>query len=389
MKKLVFILAVCLFAAACEKDDNLPADQTPVSKRQLSGPEAILKANLDQTAKIVADIIQDDAVLTELTLLSGENREFFSLSFRDLLDESKSVSSSFSNLRNRFLAECSSGAKGYDLGNLADYLTKNDCYLYCPYPSNFYPRGTTSYTVAAHPIDNDIENKGYRYEGKKKIEVVVNEKYADKYMVLLIMPKDEDKEDGLEAVVAEPSKADPVYEVRIGKVRCADYCGGLFEGTLELKITRGYPEYNLTTQEIKASFSTIIPIDYPRDYAKAAINGWTVHSEGGWYTVNLIWDSNWRTSKTQQCILAYEYDKTNETSISATVGYKPDDFNTSVTATAKTTYRGDFLGLVEWDRDWFYATNTNPGPYDEVKNGWVVRKTCPVLKLTTPARTIY
>jgi hypothetical protein len=389
MKKLVFIIAVCLFIAACEKDDKLPADQYPVTKRMLSGSEAILKANLDQAAKIVAEIIQDDAVLSELTLLSGENREFFSLSFRDLFDESKSISGSFSNLRNRFLAECSSGAKGYDLGNLAYYLTKNDCYLYCPYPSSFYPRGTNSYTVAAHPIDNDVENKGYRYEGKKRIEVMVNEKYADKYMVLLIMPKDEDKEDGLATAVAEPSKGEPVYEVRIGKVRCADYCGGLFEGTLELKITRGFPEYNLTNQEIKASFSTIIPIDYPRDYAKAAINGWTVHSEGGWYNANLVWDSNWKPSKTQQCILVYEYDKTSETSISATVGYKPGDFSTSVTATAKTSYKGDFLGLVEWDRDWFFATNTKPGPYDEVKDGWVVRKTCPVLKLTTPARTIY
>lgn len=389
MKKLVFIIAVCMFAAACEKNDNLPADQTPVSKRMLSGPEAILKANLDQTAKIVADIIQDDAVLSELTQLSDENREFFSLSFRDLLDESKSVSSSFSNLRNRFLAECSSGAKGNDLGNLADYLTKNDCYLYCPYPSSFYPRGTNSYTVAAHPIDNDIENKGYRYEGKKKIEVMVNEKYADKYMVLLIMPKDGDKEDGLATVVPEPSKGDPVYEVRIGKVRCADYCGGLFEGTLELRISRGYPEYNIATGVPTGKFSTVIPIDYPRSYARAAINDYTIHSEGGWLTINLPWDTNWKTAKVQQCILAYEYDKQSESSVSATVGYKPDNLNTALTVTAKTTYSGDFLGINEWDRDWFYSTNTNPGSGDEVKDGWTVRKTCPDFKLTTPSRTIY
>lgn len=389
MKKLVFIIAVCLFAAACEKDDNLPADQTPVSKRMLSGDEAILKANLDQTAKIVTEIIQDDAVLSELTILSGEGREFFSLSFRDLLDESKSVSGSFSNLRNRFLAECSSGAKGYDLGNLADYLTKNDCYLYCPYPSSFYQRGTNSYTVAAHPIDNDIENTGYRYEGKKKIEVMVNERYADKYMVLLIMPKDEDKEEGLAAVVAEPSKGDPVYEVRIGKVRCADYCGGLFEGTLELRISRGYPEYNMATGVPTGKFSTVIPIDYPRSYARAAINDYTIHSEGGWLTVNLPWDTNWKTAKVQQCILAYEYDKETESSVSATVGYKPDNLNTALTVTAKTTYSGDFLGINEWDRDWFYATNTTPGSGDEVKDGWTVRKTCPDFKLTTPSRTIY
>jgi len=389
MKKLVFIIAVCMFAAACEKDDNLPADQIPVAKRTLSGSEAILKASLDQTAKIVSDIIQDDAVLSELSRLSDENRKFFSLSFRDLLDDSKSESSSFSNLRKRFLQECSSAAKGYDLGNLADYLTKNDCYLYCPYPSSFYPRGTTSYTVAAHPIDNDIENTGYRYEGKKRTEVKVNEKYADRYMVLLIMPKDEDKEDGLAADAVEPSKGDPVYEVRVGKIRCADYCGGIFEGTLELRIARGYPTFDSSNEGAKGTFASVIPIDYPRDYAKAAKNNYKFLNEGGWFLQNIIWDSNWKPAKAQQCILVYEYDREKEASVSATVGYKPENTTGTITATAKTTYSGDFLGISEWDRDWFYATNTNPGSYDEVKDGLTVRFTCAAFKLTTPIRTIY
>ncbi|HBE42335.1 MAG TPA: hypothetical protein DDW27_14240, partial [Bacteroidales bacterium] len=185
------------------------------------------------------------------------------------------------------------------------------------------------------------------------------------------------------------AKGDPVYEVRIGKIRCADYCGGLFEGTLELRVTRGYPTFNATTEELGSGFSTAIPIDYPRDYAKAAINNWTVHSNGGWFYVYVPWDSNWKPSKVQQCILAYEYDQVKEISTSATVGYKKDELSSTLTTTAKTTYRGDFLGINEWDRDWFYATNTNPGPYDEVKDGWTVRKTCPVFKLTTPARTIY
>jgi hypothetical protein len=388
MKKLVNVIAVSLLLAACEKDQPLPSDQVAAVKRTLSESEEILKANLDQTASIVADIIQDETVLSELTLISQEGREFFSLSFRELFDGSKGVSAQFSTLRKRLLEECGSvTSKGPDQAILAEYLANNDCYLYCPYPSCFYPRGTRAYTVAAHPIDNDEENIGYRYEGKKKIEVLVNERYTDRYQVFLIMPKDEDKEDS-KGFSSSPSKGDPVYEVRVGKIRCADYCGGLFEGTLELKVTRGFPEYNLTTEEIKASFSTVIPIDYPRDYAKAAINNWTIYCSGGWFNVNSIWDSNWKTSKTQQVILAYEYDKTSETSISATVGYKPDDLSTTLTATAKTTYKGELLGLVEWDRDWFYRTNTTPGPYDEMKDGWVVRKTCPVLKMTTPARTI-
>jgi hypothetical protein len=244
--------------------------------------------------------------------------------------------------------------------------------------------------VAAHPIDNDSENTGYRYEQGRLQMVTVNEEYADKYQVLLIMPSDGDNDDGTEKVAQEvpQSKGDPVNEVRTGKVRCAAFCGGLFEGTLELRIVRGYPEFNAATGEIKGSFSTVIPINYPRDYAKAAINNWTVHSEGGWYLSNSIWDSNWRTTKIQQCILVYEYDRVKESSVSATVGYKMDDLSTGVTVTAKTTYSGDFLGISEWDRDWFFATNKNPGYYDEVKDGWVVRKTCPYFKLTTPLRVI-
>ena len=164
-------------------------------KRLLTGSEIILKQNLDQAAKIVADVIQDEAVMSELTLLSEENREFYSLPFRDLLDESKSAGSSFRNLREGFLKGCTASESKGGWGELASYLSKNDCYIYCPYPMSFYPKGTNSFTVAAHPVDNDVENTGYRFEGKRMVEVKVDEGYADKYMVLLIMPKDEGSED--------------------------------------------------------------------------------------------------------------------------------------------------------------------------------------------------
>jgi hypothetical protein len=391
MKNLIYAIAICLLVAGCDKYDSGPTDQGQTGRRLLTGSETILKQNLDQAAKIVADVIQDEAVMTELTMLSEENREFYSLPFKDLLDESKSVSSSFKNLREGFLNGCSlSGSKG-SWGELASYLAKNDCYIYCPYPTSFYPKGINSFTVAAHPIDNDVENTGYRFEGKKMKEVKVNEEYADKYMVILIMPKNEDNDDlkGLSITDIPAAKGDPIYEVKVGKVRCADYCGGLFEGELELRLSRGYPEYNMTTGAVTGKFTTVIPVNYPRSYAKAAINDYTIHSEGGWFTVNIPWDTNWRTDKIQQCMLTYEYDTVKESTINATVGYKTDTLSSTATATVKATYSGDFLGLVEWDRDWFYRTNTNPEPSDEVKDGWTVRKTCPEFKLTTPARTIY
>jgi hypothetical protein len=209
-------------------------------------------------------------------------------------------------------------------------------------------------------------------------------------MVILIMPKDEDNDDikGLNTTDTPGSKGDPVYEVRIGKVRCADYCGGLFEGELELRLSRGYPDYNITTGVATGKFTTVIPVKYPRSYAKSAINDWTVHSEGGWYTVNIPWDTNWRTEKIQQCMLVYEYDTVKESTESASVGYKKDDISPTLTVSLKATYAGDFLGIVEWDRDWFYRTNTSPGLDDGVKDGWTIRKTCNEFKLTTPARTL-
>jgi hypothetical protein len=391
MKNLIYALAICLLLASCEKYESGPINQSTVGKRLLTGSETILKNNLAQAAKIMADLIQDEAVMSELTILSEENRTFYSLPFKDLFDESKSVSGSFKNLREKFLEGCASTDSKGSWGELASYLAKNDCYIYCPYPSSFYPKGNNSYTVAAHPIDNDIENTGYRFEGKKKIEVTVNEEYADKYQVILIMPKDEDNDDikGLNMTdLPVGSKGDPIYEVRVGKIRCADYCGGIFEGELELRIARGFPEYNMETGELKGKFSVVIPVDYPRSYAKSAKNDWTVHSEGGWFTVNVIWDSNWQTTDILQGIVTYEYDQVAELGISATVGFKLNNVSPSLTATAKSTYRGEILGINEWNRSWFYGTNTNPGPGDIMKDGWVVRTTNPVFKLTMPSRTI-
>ncbi len=253
MKNLIYALAICFLVAGCEKYESGQINHDPVSKRLLSGPEQILKQNLDQAAKIIADVIQDDAVMGEMRILSVENRTFYSLPFKDLLDETKSGGSSFKNLREKFLDECTAVESKGGWSDLANYLAKNDCYIYCPYPSNFYPKGTNSFTVAAHPIDNDIENVGYRFEGKKMKEVKVNEDYADKNQVILIMPKDEDNDDLIGSVMKEipQAKTDPVYEVRIGKVRCADYCGGLFEGELELRLSRGYPEYNIDNRSSK------------------------------------------------------------------------------------------------------------------------------------------
>ena len=133
MKNLIYAITICLFVTACEKYESGQLTG-PSTKRVLSESETILKTNLDQAAKILADIIQDDAVMNEITLLSDESRTFYSLPFRDLMDESKGPGASFKNLRDRFLEVCSSGETKGSWRDLASYLAGNDCYIYCPYP---------------------------------------------------------------------------------------------------------------------------------------------------------------------------------------------------------------------------------------------------------------
>ncbi|HNR40723.1 MAG TPA: hypothetical protein PKL65_00695 [Bacteroidales bacterium] len=388
MKKIIYVVATCLLFAGCEKYAP-EQDSQDIEKRMLSGPETILKENLDLAAQILVEVMQEEAVANEISVLYNDDRSFWMLSFEDLFNEAKS--SSFSVLRERFLDKCAvTGTKG-TWQDLANFLARNGAYIYCPYPSSFYPKGTRVVTVAAHPIDNDKEGAGYRFEGKIVQRVTVNERYADASPVILIMPPDEKESGTLSAdiLTADLAKGDPVYEVKIGKIRCANYCGGLFEGELELRISRGYPEFNMSTGATVGKFTTIIPVNYPRSYAKSAINNWTSHSEGGWYTVNIPWDTNWKKEKVEQAILVYEYDNVKETSVNATVGYKPSETSTTVTVAVKAVYNGDFLGLVEWERHWYLKTNNSPGLYDEVKDGLTVRKTCPKLKLTTPLRIIY
>jgi hypothetical protein len=129
MKNLIYAIAICLFVASCEKYDSGPINQDLVSKRLLSDSEILLKSNLDQAAKIMADIIQDDAVLSELSLLSDESRTFYSLPFADLLNETKNAAGSFKNLRERFMSECSSNDSKGGWNDLANFLAKNDCYI--------------------------------------------------------------------------------------------------------------------------------------------------------------------------------------------------------------------------------------------------------------------
>ncbi len=393
MKKLFAILLYSLVAFSCQKEESqVQIEHNP--EQGLTEQQKILKNNLTQTAKLFAQFINEKDVLEELIQISIEERIKDRISFKELAEgHTKGSAFKFAKLTERFRQTCSNAKINGD--DLMSYLAENSCYLYIPYPLNWYPAGNPI-TVAGHPIDNTDTGIGYSISNSEEIQTfIVNEPYANNNSVLLIMPYDDelpiDNEGGstnLDPIFGTfGSGPNSIHMAYIGYVRLADYCGGPFEGPINLRIKRIEPSWNSITNSPGASEPVELRIRYPRSYAKAAVNNWQC-CNGGWFKVNATWDTNWTPEKDRQGILAYDHDwddAIRKTSISLT--YKGVGFTVSFERDVQ--YEGDFLGKNnQWWRNWFYLTNQNPTPFDEFKYGFTVRS-FGSLKFTTPHYTLY
>jgi hypothetical protein len=405
MRNVLLFLIIGLFLFSCQKED-ISRNEKRIEKRNLTNDEVILKNNLDNAAKILAEIVSDRTVQRELRNFSTDKNDQFRIPFNELL---KAVSSQMAKgdiakpsskliaFREKFTQRLSiQGAEQ----TLVQYLDDNNCSIYIPYPIEWYSEDT-QLTVSAHPIDNDIEGVGYISDGTNNLNIVsVDEDYADRYPVMLVMPPDpEDPGSGGGGGGGSSTPSDPPFGVGgsgpnkleivyINYVWCRDYCGGLFEGPVNLRIKRIEPVFDPSTQTVTVADPVEISISYPRSYVKAARKGWTQHSNGGWLKVNATWDTNWAESKDRQGILAYDYDwDASVRKMSVGVSYKGVGVNVSLERDIE--YKGDFLGKNDqWWRSWFYATQSNPTPYDQIYNGFLVR-TLGDLRFTTPTYTLY
>ncbi|HPX06426.1 MAG TPA: hypothetical protein PLC17_10855 [Tenuifilaceae bacterium] len=405
MKKILCLLFGVLFFMSCTKEEQLNDELS--DSFGLSQEDIVLKSKLNDAAIIVSNIITDPLVYKELLELTSNKDGDNQVSFKQIFTEDASKGAGlFLSFKKSFLSETNKKGSIADLENLTSYLIDNDCYLYCPYPEEFYPEGIKTLTVAAHPIDNEFEGVGYVLNGSKSERVLVNEDYADRHPVLLIMPKDEliiEDDPGAGGTGYEPPvPTNPnvkIHEVKVGKFWCAYDCSGLFEGDYDIHILRGEAgSYNVIENTLdKGNFPVDIPFKYPRKYAKAARRGWNKYCNGGWYNVNTVWESDWSVDKVQQAIFIYEYDQKGKISVSAVVKRlvkvaldSVGDLSKELTlsGSVESEFKGTSLGLSEWNRDWFYITNRNKNLGDPMKDGVVIRQTNPQVKFTMYDRVL-
>ena len=397
---LIFGTAVLSVFSGCEKE--ILTTKTPNSSVSLTAEEVILKDNLAAASKLVAQIVIKPDVHRELSQLATVDYDLNRVSFSELVNGDlivqKNLNLSFSSTRDAIFEVFASAKSSDSDQDLLQYLEENGCFLECVYPLEWYSADNQQFTVLAHPIDSEEgEAPGYRFIDNALDEVMVDEDYADIYPILLVLPKssmfsyaeyDEIEYDEGELLDNE-SKAmssTKVYEVKLGKYWCSSYFGtATWISSFKMHILRGQGSWDPVKQEVIGSWPTNIVVNYPRKYAKAAKNGWNSYKNGGWYDVNAVWDSNWSEEKTQQAIAVYRYKKRRDNKFSATVGVKVKALNATVTTSTEKSYSGDPRGCNDWDREWFYKSNTNGS---EKKDGWTVRKTSSDHKMTFPTRTL-
>lgn len=403
---LMYALVSAFIFVGCSEKEILVEMEDAVEKEAMLSYDALM---MDNAAKIITQMIkQDYDVVSEITdLISMELYDDDVISFADIffpvnnevLKSAKHESPKFATMFKNALGE-TENLKGSN--DLMDFLTSNDFYIYCPYPVKDYPEGYQNPTITWYNIENVYENIGYELQsdGTYK-EVLVNDDYVEIYPVWIIKPIVPGKSscyDLVEDTNHLKASNTVIHEVRIQDVYVTSYCGlPVFEGKLDMRILRSKTADVLSgdTWTVTGGFSNAFGFDLKRKYVRYAKNGW----QKGWYTVNTVWDTNWSDDKTQQVFSAYEEDPSGKVKVSGVAKFttkktvKVDNVTfekgseVGVNCEAEFKTRNGFFGTLEWNRAWFYKTQTQ-GEGAGFRNSLPIRPIGGDLKITTSVRTL-
>lgn len=324
------------------------------------------------------DVLADEQAYKELTSVIGTiSNSRNAVTFSELLQTDETQLKSLQSTPHlRYIVQQAFSSKSQlkseqaHIDTLIAFLTREDVLLYCPYPMDFYPADKQYPTITFHPITNTETNIGYRIEPQGVVECVVNEAYAEEYPVFIISPQSEitvmlENNENTNLLKATQATG---HEAKLGYFSCSNYCGGIFEGDLEMKILRVHGTVvsaDATNPQIRGVIGPYtISFDYARAKVRSNHKGW----DHQWHNIQSIWDGNWTSDKIGQGIVIYEYDKKKETSF--TVGYTLE-FSTKgtkngVEITSKQVMSQSLTQKIESDNDLLYS--------NEIPRGWYISK---------------
>jgi len=218
--------------------------------------------------------------------------------------------------------------------SLIQYLTENNVILNCPYPLEDYAEDNRIPAITFDPMNNDTANIGYLFDKLGNItEVEVSQAYADKHPVWILIPNQPEKKNQLRsnnnAIRRTKSATTDGFRTTMNKIYLTEYYCSIFWPALNMRILRSGNAFswNNETKNYTGTFSQMNTFEMPRKYVGYAKE----QKMSGWYPIDIEWDYDWYSDKTEQALSVYEHDNGTEITLSC---------NIKVTMTAPTPAGG-------------------------------------------------
>jgi hypothetical protein len=344
---VIFLFASLLFSCNEATEDLTQNTNPEIEYKELTPEEVVLKSQLAEAAKIVAEIASDQEVLDEIIATIQVQPRIMEdrVKFSDLMNpkqEFKSGSLEFKT--GKFARAFKSKLSGSGLksaSNLIESLSEQGIEVYIPYPIEDYPEGT-EVVVTSHPIDNIIENTGFFISDGK--EVMATEELAKRNPVVIIttplysddkLQKMQDNRDKMDQLIASFNKnnlksanvLDPManwynesksnrFGIYIPKIYCTnDHVTGLF-GVGDMYIIGGTISFDTSTKIVFGGTDVSgFGFALPRKYEGYAQNGW----DKGWFDCNVFLFEDWNPAITKNTISIFIDTPNTSTTASGTL----------------------------------------------------------------------
>jgi hypothetical protein len=400
----ILLLLFTIVLIGCNQPASIQNELEGLSDQQLE-----LRSKLEQTAKILTELVKDEKVVQELriaTSFSLDQGRDEDVTFSELFYDDAQYKSSFKgkgmetigSFRARFREFLQTRKKSleYDIDeDLENYLIQNHLKIYFPYSENWEDEEQINPTISFHPIDNDDENVGYiNSEGKSKSDMLnetvwVNDEYGFNNPTFLVVPCEppimrkrninsstpcEEGQggnggnggNGGEDDDGDDDDGEEDYDkIVLGEVQIRDHFDGLYRGGPDIRIDLT-DSFFFTSHDTKPQSQVIRVLE--RTFSRRDVN------LKRWKDIYIDADDDWAEYELAKDLYIWEGDSDARTTISfssAVEGRDGSQIGLNSTTTVDKDRDHIFRGILT--RGVFFAENQTPDPRYGSRNGFRIR----------------
>jgi hypothetical protein len=396
----ILLLLFTIVLIGCNQPASIQNESEGLSDQQLE-----LRSKLEQTAKILTELVKEEAIVEELriaTSYSLDQGRDEDVTFSELFYDNAQYKTSFKgkgmetmgSFRVRFREFLQTRKKSleYDIDeDLENYLIQNHLKIYFPYSENWVDEEQINPTISFHPIDNDDENVGYiNPEGKSKSDMLnetvwVNDEYGYNNPTFLVVPCEESpiilKSDinsarycggggggtpgGGDDDGDDDDGEEDYDKIVLGEVQIRAYFDGLFRGGPDIRIDLT-DSFFITSYDTKPQSQVIRVLE--RSFSRRDVKF------KRWKDIYIDADDDWAEYELAKDLYIWEGDSDGRTTISfSSVVEGTDGSQIGLNSTTTVDKYRDHIFRGILTRGVFFAENQTPDPRYGSRNGFRIR----------------